>query len=80
MAFRTSLDNGQDVEMKKTTTSASVPSQAMGTMLAITDLPPSLQSLDEDERDQLEKRFVRKLDIRLMIPLILMYIMNYLDR
>ncbi|KAE8132757.1 MFS general substrate transporter [Aspergillus pseudotamarii] len=36
--------------------------------------------LTDEERQTLEKRFVRKLDIRLMPMLVLIYIMNYLDR
>ncbi|KAI5854472.1 pantothenate transporter liz1 [Tricharina praecox] len=44
-------------------------------------LPPeSIRGLGEAERRQLEAALVRKIDWRLMPMLILMYIMNYLDR
>lgn len=44
------------------------------------ELPDVLRSLTTEEMRQLERRVVRKLDARLMTPLILMYILNYLDR
>ncbi|KAM0716498.1 hypothetical protein Q7P37_007943 [Cladosporium fusiforme] len=44
------------------------------------ELPSILSSTTAEERMILEKRLVRKLDLRLMVPLILMYILNYLDR
>lgn len=43
-------------------------------------LPPLLRDLSEEGLDQMKRQLVRKLDMRLMAPLILMYIMNYLDR
>ncbi|KAL4877964.1 major facilitator superfamily domain-containing protein [Aspergillus karnatakaensis] len=43
-------------------------------------MPPLLQPLTEEERNNLEKRLRRKLDIRLMPMLVLIYILNYLDR
>lgn len=42
--------------------------------------PPSIKQLSSDERHQLEAALVRKIDIRLLPMIILMYIMNYLDR
>lgn len=43
--------------------------------------PPSLiKSLSADERRRLELALVRKIDLRLLPMVILMYIMNYLDR
>ncbi|KAH8171278.1 major facilitator superfamily protein [Sarocladium implicatum] len=45
-----------------------------------TSLPPALESTTPEERKEMERRLVRKLDLRLMCPLILMYILNYLDR
>ncbi|RDW78727.1 uncharacterized protein DSM5745_05579 [Aspergillus mulundensis] len=42
--------------------------------------PETLCSLSTEERNKLERQLVRKLDARLMAPLIIMYIMNYLDR
>ncbi|OGM40376.1 hypothetical protein ABOM_010594 [Aspergillus bombycis] len=43
-------------------------------------LPPTLQDTTDDERIAVEKALVRKLDLRLMPMLVLIYIMNYLDR
>lgn len=43
-------------------------------------LPPLLRDLGPEEIAMLEKRLKRKIDWRMMPPLIVMYIMNYLDR
>ncbi|KAJ5378607.1 hypothetical protein N7509_011726 [Penicillium cosmopolitanum] len=43
-------------------------------------MPPTLQGLTSEEIGKLENLLVRKLDIRLMPMLVLIYIMNYLDR
>lgn len=42
--------------------------------------PLLLRDLTEEEYEQMEKNLVRKIDRRLLPPLIIMYIMNYLDR
>ncbi|KAA8911687.1 pantothenate transporter liz1 [Sphaerosporella brunnea] len=42
--------------------------------------PELLRDMSEEDQRKLEKRLVRKIDMRLMPMLILMYIMNYLDR
>ncbi|WPH03481.1 Hypothetical protein R9X50_00636100 [Acrodontium crateriforme] len=43
--------------------------------------PPELvQQMTPEYRAQLEKSLVRKIDFRLLPPVIIMYIMNYLDR
>ena len=42
--------------------------------------PELLQVMTEEELNAASRKLVRKLDLRLMGPLILMYIMNYLDR
>lgn len=42
--------------------------------------PESLRDLSPEELKKAERKLVRKLDLRLIIPLIVMYIMNYLDR
>lgn len=47
---------------------------------AIREIPDLLRALSEDELNTAKRKLVRKLDSRLMAPLILMYIMNYLDR
>lgn len=44
------------------------------------DLPPSLQGLTPDELKALDRKVIRKIDIRLMPMLIIIYILNYLDR
>lgn len=51
-----------------------------GEAIDISQLPPLLQNLAVEEREALEKRLVRSLDIRLMPMLVLIYILNYLDR
>ena len=51
-----------------------------GLALCIPAMPPLLHCLTDAERDALEKRLVRKLDIRLMPMSVLIYILNYLDR
>lgn len=45
-----------------------------------TELPSSLRNLTREERLAAEKKLVRKIDFRLLPMLVLMYIMNYLDR
>lgn len=42
--------------------------------------PESLQHFSPEEYKEAERRLVRKLDARLIAPLIIIYIMNYLDR
>lgn len=44
------------------------------------ETPPLVRDLSPADRERLEKRLVRKIDFRLLPPVILMYIMNYLDR
>lgn len=44
------------------------------------EMPEVLRHLSEEEFKTANRKLVRKLDLRLMCPLILMYIMNYLDR
>ncbi|KAI5816104.1 putative MFS transporter [Pyronema omphalodes] len=43
-------------------------------------LPESLRHLSPEERARLEKALIRKIDLRIMPMLVLMYILNYLDR
>lgn len=42
--------------------------------------PEILQRLSDDELAALEKGLTRKIDLRLLPSMILIYIMNYLDR
>lgn len=44
------------------------------------DLVRNIRNLPDHERQQLEKKLVRKVDIRLLIMIVVMYILNYLDR
>ena len=43
-------------------------------------MPEILRSLSEEEFKTLEKKLLRKVDLRLLPTMILIYIMNYLDR
>lgn len=43
-------------------------------------LPPLLRDLSEEERAKLNVHVKRKIDLRLLPMMLLMYIMNYLDR
>jgi hypothetical protein len=42
--------------------------------------PEFIRNLTPEEREHLEKRLKRKIDIRLLPAIIIMYIMNYIDR
>lgn len=44
------------------------------------EAPPLVRDLSPADRERLEKKLVRKIDFRLLPPVIIMYIMNYLDR
>ncbi|EED14637.1 MFS transporter, putative [Talaromyces stipitatus ATCC 10500] len=43
-------------------------------------MPPALAALSEEEYERVKKSAVRKLDLRIMPAVVLMYILNYLDR
>lgn len=43
-------------------------------------MPDVIAGMSTDERDQLEKRLRRKIDLRLLPMVICMYILNYIDR
>ena len=43
-------------------------------------MPECLRNMTQEERDQLEKTLLRKVDRRLLPMMIIIYIMNYLDR
>ncbi|KAF3402875.1 hypothetical protein DPV78_003562 [Talaromyces pinophilus] len=45
-----------------------------------TAMPPALAALSEEEYERVKKSAVLKLDIRIMPAVVLMYILNYLDR
>lgn len=44
------------------------------------EAPELVRHLTAEERKQKERVMVRKIDFRLLPPVIIMYIMNYLDR
>lgn len=44
------------------------------------EAPAYVASLTPEEREKAEKALVRKIDLRLLPMLIIMYILNYLDR
>ena len=44
------------------------------------ELPESLRDLTDEEFDALEKRTKRKIDLRILPMVVLIYILNYLDR
>ena len=44
------------------------------------ELPELLRDLSPEELKECEKKLLRKIDLRLLPTLILIYIMNYLDR
>lgn len=43
-------------------------------------MPESIRHMSQEERDKLELRMRRKIDWRLMPMMVIMYILNYLDR
>lgn len=43
-------------------------------------MPVFLRGLTPEERQLMEKKLVRKIDTRLLIMIVIMYILNYLDR
>ena len=42
--------------------------------------PEILRNMSPEERDDLEKKLLRKIDLRLLPMIVLMYILNYIDR
>ena len=44
------------------------------------EAPPLVKGLSSDERERLERALIRKIDFRLLPMIVLMYILNYLDR
>lgn len=46
----------------------------------IEGMPAFLRSLTPEERQHMEKKLLRKVDLRLLIMMVVMYILNYLDR
>jgi hypothetical protein len=42
--------------------------------------PEIIRLLTDEQREQLEKKLVRKIDLRILPLIIIMYILNYIDR
>lgn len=68
----------ENVEHAKTTSSHGPDSQH-GQKPALQP-PPWIAALSQEERHNLEKKLKRKIDLRLMPAIIIMYILNYIDR
>ena len=68
----------QDVKPVPSSTSAQHQSIKEGRVTR--EMPELLRHMSDEEFQVASRKLVRKLDLRLMFPLILMYIMNYLDR
>lgn len=68
----------QDVKAMPTQDPTARDSVAEGRV--IHEVPELLSGMSDEELSAASRKLVRKLDLRLMAPLILMYIMNYLDR
>jgi len=54
--------------------------QAVGDLTSNDRMPLSIRNMSQEERDRLELKMRKKIDLRLMPMMVLMYIMNYLDR
>ena len=65
-----------DLSPSKTTDGAHVG----GAHVSRIPIPEVLQKYTKEERDHLEVKLKRKIDIRLMPAIIIMYILNYIDR
>lgn len=42
--------------------------------------PEIIRQMTAEEREYLEKKLIRKIDLRILPMIVLMYIMNYIDR
>ena len=62
--------NGQTQHLDQTSTNASRTFQP----------PEIIRNMSPEERRALEKKLIRKIDFRLLPMIVLMYIMNYIDR
>ena len=76
-------DSNKDMSMhdiKSVPTSNSGPQASVKEGHMARAKPDILRDLSDEQMEAASRKLVRKLDVRLMAPLILMYIMNYLDR
>lgn len=70
-------DKKQHVTHSEHVEAGSVPEAPKSNMLAA---PSLVQEMTVEERHQIERKLVRKVDWRLLPMCVIMYIMNYLDR
>jgi hypothetical protein len=66
--------------MPKTKTHVSTSSTKKGKVIDDRGLPPQLRDMSPEEIAILEKKLIRKIDWRMMPTMIILQIMNYLDR
>ncbi|CVK86163.1 related to nicotinamide mononucleotide permease [Fusarium mangiferae] len=81
ISVNSSIYNNMDIEKKPHASmdeNESCDSKSQGQV--ISPKPEALQHLSDEELTALEKRLRRKIDLRLLPCMILIYIMNYLDR
>lgn len=67
-------------DVKSVPTQDSAPRESVNEGQIRRGVPELLRDMSEEQLEAASRKLVRKLDLRLMGPLILMYIMNYLDR
>lgn len=76
-AFRS--DESGSADEKASAAAASAPRQEDSARQRLQP-PECIRNLTPEERAQLERRLKRKVDIRLLPAIIIMYILNYIDR
>lgn len=80
MSTQADARSGKDVDVLEEKDGALFCEDAYPVPSTPNDVPELLRNLSEEERRLLEKKLVRRIDLRLLPMLVLMYIMNYLDR
>lgn len=82
MTPRANNNNNDEVESVKDTAATDAPvTDAMAQAKQWGLQPPEiLRNMTAEERAALEKKLRRKIDLRLLPMIILMYILNYIDR
>ncbi|KAF9872887.1 TNA1 is necessary for nicotinic acid import into the cell [Colletotrichum karsti] len=74
------IENESQKKTIDTTDASKASSEGQTTEWRTRPLPELLRDLSEEEFKALEKRLLRKVDLRMLPTMILIYIMNYLDR
>lgn len=79
MSAPTQTDNSavEDVELAPISTDSKAPAAAKRWGL---EPPEILRSMSAEQRTELETKLRRKIDLRLLPMIIIMYILNYIDR